>query len=834
MPPFDRDPGASWAQLLGKEVSHENHPIWHTYREHATEHDEKYFKRWHETCDVLLVFAALFSAVLTAFLVESSKSLEQDYTKYTAVILYTVLSHQNASTGTFVLPPASALQPPSAYASPTVNRWVNGLWYASLSLSLGACVMCLWAKQWLENYDARVNAGSDSLRQWARRRALYFRGEKRWDLAGVIMALPLLMHVAVCLFFAGLALSLVPEDVGVGVVVIVLSGILLFLYFLTIVLAVSKLESPYSTPLLRRLSNLAHYLNKRAGDAVDWLELALNKAHLGDAGISLETSHRRSVSPALFSAVRGWLRMWKSPSYTSQEQSASNDMDPVALGWLMRTTLEEDVQSAGLHVIAAMLHSRAKHVAGKLSVAQAMHANADAECKAAIFRHGLAARAHQIEKVREEQKRLQDISRVQNSIQEAVADAQAEVDSLVSAIRSDAAADDDELPHDIATLSCDSYVRRAALRFITDRLSSTDVLQSLLCGPMNDDHLRSLCTVFALAPLVQFDFGLTAKFPAWRRIIDVLRFPVSADGKISWIYEFVQFFGAKLDPGDRRLDAGRSAWHNLISQKPAELRHACILPLADLIAEELCVRRDRGIDTAALEAAFFLPSFDVSRLVVHAFRSSTNITAFGANLVAIRGQSAWTKLLQQALSHSVSALWLAEQAAQSKPTLASKAEELNTLRLCALRCMCALERQPQDAGDHSRAGSFPDETLPWATAVAGVLPEGDLADTDVGPAYDGVIPDDAELRQLWSRGRMRDVDMGPEFMASWSTLVPRVGPVKAFPYPRSIKSRASLGDSRLLEWNSPAELREFLDLWAARPPLLHMVVVVPIPQIRRS
>ncbi|EJD46368.1 hypothetical protein AURDEDRAFT_164599 [Auricularia subglabra TFB-10046 SS5] len=668
----------------------------------------------------------------------------------------------------------------------------------------------------------------------------------RWDLAGFIMALPLVMHVAVCLFFGGLALSLVPEDVGVGVLVIVLSGILLVLYFLTIVLAVWKLESPYSTPLLRRLSNFAHYSNKRVGDALDWLESAINNLKLylgaGRAGISLERLQPQSVSPAAFRAIRGWLRRWKGESYTSQEQSASNDMDPVALGWLIRTTLDEGVQSAGLHVATAMLHARAKHLSGKLSVALAMHANADTACKDAMARHGAAALALNraasaadktaaSEKLRDERKRLQDVSQVQANIYGAVADARAEVEGLISAIQADAVVEEDELPHNIPALSCDPYIRRAALRFITDKIVSTDVLQVLLCGPMDDVHIRSLCTVFTLAPLVQFDFNLTARFPAWRRIIDVLRFPISRDGKNSWIYEFVQFFGTESGGGDRQLDTSRSAWNNLIAQKPSELRYACIVPIADLIAEELCARRDRGVDITEFQAAFFLPGFDVSRLIASVFRSSTDIGPFRINFVALCGQRAWTRLLRQALDHSVNTLWLAEQAALSRPKLVAKADELSILRLCALRCMRALEFQPDDPGHATRAGSFADDNMPLTTAVAGVLPESDFADTDVGPTYDGDIP---HMAELWSRGRIRDVEMGLQFMAYWVTLAPRVGPVQVLPSPQRVRSRASLGDSRLLEWNSAAEMREFFDLWALRPPLLRMVVIVPMPPLKDS
>ncbi|KAH7098493.1 hypothetical protein BKA62DRAFT_712955 [Auriculariales sp. MPI-PUGE-AT-0066] len=63
------------------------------YRDRVTEQDEDLIGGWNDTLNVLLVFAGLFSAVLTAFLVESSKRLRQDFTETAAEALVAILAH---------------------------------------------------------------------------------------------------------------------------------------------------------------------------------------------------------------------------------------------------------------------------------------------------------------------------------------------------------------------------------------------------------------------------------------------------------------------------------------------------------------------------------------------------------------------------------------------------------------------------------------------------------------------------------------------------------------------------------------------------------------------
>lgn len=97
--------------------------------------------------------AGLFSAALTAFLIESYQNLCQDPSDVMIPLLQQLVTqtnsctlancHLNLTTG----PPTSAFQSP---CQPSMNTMrVNVLWFASLMLNLMSASFGIFAKQWL-------------------------------------------------------------------------------------------------------------------------------------------------------------------------------------------------------------------------------------------------------------------------------------------------------------------------------------------------------------------------------------------------------------------------------------------------------------------------------------------------------------------------------------------------------------------------------------------------------------------------------------------------------------------------------------------------------------
>ncbi|EJD50451.1 hypothetical protein AURDEDRAFT_22759, partial [Auricularia subglabra TFB-10046 SS5] len=118
---------------------------WKIYRDEAMASDRSTLDGWNKTLDILLIFAGLFSAVSTAFIVESYKLLQVDNTEYIAIALYLSLTGNNTS--------AIALAPPGAnFKALGSSRWINGLWFSSLVLSLAVALLSILSKQWLEEY----------------------------------------------------------------------------------------------------------------------------------------------------------------------------------------------------------------------------------------------------------------------------------------------------------------------------------------------------------------------------------------------------------------------------------------------------------------------------------------------------------------------------------------------------------------------------------------------------------------------------------------------------------------------------------------------------------
>ncbi|KII89394.1 hypothetical protein PLICRDRAFT_59024, partial [Plicaturopsis crispa FD-325 SS-3] len=60
---------------------------WKDYLDEATQHDKDTIISWNQNMDVILIFAALFSAILTAFIIEFYKNLQPDPQQTTADLL---------------------------------------------------------------------------------------------------------------------------------------------------------------------------------------------------------------------------------------------------------------------------------------------------------------------------------------------------------------------------------------------------------------------------------------------------------------------------------------------------------------------------------------------------------------------------------------------------------------------------------------------------------------------------------------------------------------------------------------------------------------------------
>ncbi|KAK0436780.1 hypothetical protein EV421DRAFT_1715721, partial [Armillaria borealis] len=177
--------------------------FWRTYLDECAVFDAEMIEDWRDRLDVLLVFAGLFSAVVTTFVVQTSQSLQVDNSQVTASLLYELINIQRATANESPVDdvPRSSINPFTAFHPNALDAWVNGLWFTSLSLSLITALVVVVAKQWIHHY---ISIPSGTARDRGRLRHFRFMGLEEWHVLIIIGLLPVLLHVSLGIFIIGL------------------------------------------------------------------------------------------------------------------------------------------------------------------------------------------------------------------------------------------------------------------------------------------------------------------------------------------------------------------------------------------------------------------------------------------------------------------------------------------------------------------------------------------------------------------------------------------------------------------------------------------------------
>jgi hypothetical protein len=183
----------------------------------------------------------LFSAVLTAFVIEAYKRLEEDNTETSALILRRISLQLEGSSDDLIPLPA-----PGKKASEAIIA-VNFLWFLSLLLSLFAALFGILAKQWIHVYN---KWSEDSPTE----KTLFLRSFRRtgfdnWHVPGIIATLPVLLQAALFLFLIGLSIYLWDLNESVAAALSAISIAMVIMALVTIILPVFYQSCPYRTPL---------------------------------------------------------------------------------------------------------------------------------------------------------------------------------------------------------------------------------------------------------------------------------------------------------------------------------------------------------------------------------------------------------------------------------------------------------------------------------------------------------------------------------------------------------------------------------------------------------
>ncbi|KAJ7586344.1 hypothetical protein C8J56DRAFT_787601, partial [Mycena floridula] len=181
-----------------------NARVWKVYLDESESYNEDMLRSFQDTIDALLIFAVLFSGVVTTLLGQTSQAFQPDYPQITTLLLIEQIQLLRAAGNTSAINfiPSSVNGQQIATVTST-DIWINALFIASLSLSLATALLSFLIKQWLQAYSA---ATQGSAMQRALIRQFRITGLENWKVPEIIGVLPLILHASLAAFFIGLAL----------------------------------------------------------------------------------------------------------------------------------------------------------------------------------------------------------------------------------------------------------------------------------------------------------------------------------------------------------------------------------------------------------------------------------------------------------------------------------------------------------------------------------------------------------------------------------------------------------------------------------------------------
>ncbi|KAK1219171.1 hypothetical protein PQX77_018129, partial [Marasmius sp. AFHP31] len=165
---------------------------WEVIMKEVTSLDDGLVGGWKEDIDTLLVFAGLFSAVVTAFTIESYQWLQEAPEDTTVTLLKQISQQMNGT----------SVPEPDTFSVSSSDVAINILWFLSLIIALVDALFALLCKQWLREHRRHTHTRTPDealALRWLRHRSL-----EKWHVPKILASLPMLLELALFLFLAGL------------------------------------------------------------------------------------------------------------------------------------------------------------------------------------------------------------------------------------------------------------------------------------------------------------------------------------------------------------------------------------------------------------------------------------------------------------------------------------------------------------------------------------------------------------------------------------------------------------------------------------------------------
>ena len=291
--------------------------------------------------------AGLFSAVLTAFLVQTYPMLQVDSTDTTNQLLALSVSTQLRTAGTIITDTlnktlTSLADAASISFSPsTATRWINILFFLSLVSSLAAALFSILAKQWIREY-IKWNSPLALPRENVLVRQIRIEAWEDWQVSMILSSIPILLELGMVLFLVGVIILLWTLDDIVAKVITIFISLFLGAFAAFTVLPIFYKRCPYRSPtawaclaIASATKMLLKYMSLFPAFLILFVRtLAANITSLG---------HRRRVWDFTVCAKfwKGRMSVIQSPSFTSWrvlDQESIRITNIRAGGWWTKPT----------------------------------------------------------------------------------------------------------------------------------------------------------------------------------------------------------------------------------------------------------------------------------------------------------------------------------------------------------------------------------------------------------------------------------------------------------------------------------------------------------------
>ncbi|KAJ7098888.1 hypothetical protein C8R44DRAFT_888736 [Mycena epipterygia] len=240
------------AQKGSPESGDKKTKFWMVYNKLADEFDKEFKEKYGDDLDNSLIFAGLFSAVASAFIILIQPEFQLDPNATTEMLL--MLLVQNI-TGSAV----PGMQTPPQTEPRALVRVAQSLLYLSLFSTLFAALLAVLGKQWIMYYNSAGERGTIAERGLERQRK--FDALERWRFGLIMQISPLLLQFSLLLFAMALSTYLQTINHTLATISITLTSLGFLVYTLMVLSALVWSDSPFQTSLTNFL--LAAFKNSR-------------------------------------------------------------------------------------------------------------------------------------------------------------------------------------------------------------------------------------------------------------------------------------------------------------------------------------------------------------------------------------------------------------------------------------------------------------------------------------------------------------------------------------------------------------------------------------------